>query len=214
MGKKCIPGLFCIENMTLFILCLIVILILYMFYKLSDLGNQKEKIYITQTPSNGITYLPPISTSIQSNLIPISTRGVDILSDPYVPPIREDNGYRINRNRIENSQRPMTISTQSYDSQYQQIGILTRKQQNSYSNSPEILPLMGRRQLTSRDKWQYYTISNDHIKTKLPVSVKGKSCTNEYGCDEIYNNDTVYVEGFKDIFIATIYENNNFAYIP
>ena len=49
---------------------------------------------------------------------------------------------------------------------------------------------------------------------KLPVSVNGKSCTGEYGCNEIFNNDTVYVEGFKDVFVATVYENNTFTYMP
>ena len=32
MGKKCIPGLFCIENMTLFLLIVILIMSLYLWY--------------------------------------------------------------------------------------------------------------------------------------------------------------------------------------
>ena len=32
MGKKCVPGLICIENMTLFILFIILILIIYLWY--------------------------------------------------------------------------------------------------------------------------------------------------------------------------------------
>jgi hypothetical protein len=124
----------------------------------------------------------------------------DPLTNPYIPPLRNDND--INR-------RPITIATQSIDMEYKQIGILTR-------GDKEILPLMGRRKMTSKYKWQYYTIiggGNGNLQTKLPVSVNGKSCTGEYGCDEIYNNDTVYVEGYKDIFVATIYENNSFEYV-
>ena len=49
---------------------------------------------------------------------------------------------------------------------------------------------------------------------KLPVSHKGRSCTNEYGCDNIYNGDTVYVEGYKAAFKATIYDNDTMRYIP
>ena len=77
-----------------------------------------------------------------------------------------------------------------------------------------ILPLMGRSLITNRDKWQFYTMSDTNNSVKLPVSNRGKSCTNEYGCDNIYNGDTVYVEGYNDAFKATVYENNNIRYIP
>ena len=112
----------------------------------------------------------------------------DTLTNVYIPPLRK---------------------TQTSTQEYQQIGILTR-------NNNQILPLMGKRKNTSRYKWQYYTVVsgvNGNLQTKLPISVKGKSCTGEYGCDEIYNNDTVFVEGYKDIFTATIYENNTYEYI-
>jgi sortase (surface protein transpeptidase) len=34
------------------------------------------------------------------------------------------------------------------------------------------------------------------------------------GCDEVYNGDTVYVEGYNETFRATIYENALYSYIP
>ena len=49
---------------------------------------------------------------------------------------------------------------------------------------------------------------------KLPMSKNGRSCTSEYGCDELMNGDTVYVEGYKDAFKVTIYENSSPQYIP
>ena len=49
---------------------------------------------------------------------------------------------------------------------------------------------------------------------KLPVSFQGKSCTNEYGCNSLNNGDTIYVEGYQDVFRATMYENNTMQYIP
>lgn len=177
MGKKCIPGLFCIGNMTLFFVFLLFLFMFYLFLRISDLGNK-----LPQSPVNS----PPIVI-----MNPPST-----LTNLYTPPVKND---------------IIPIATRPFDQNYRQIGILTR---NSNSSSSEILPLMGRRQLTSRDKWQYYTMTGNNIQMKLPVSVNGKSCTGEYGCNEIFNNDTVYVEGFKDIFIATIYENNTFNYIP
>ena len=41
---------------------------------------------------------------------------------------------------------------------------------------------------------------------KLPVTYKRRSCTSDQGCDNIYNGDTVYVEGYNDAFKATIYD--------
>lgn len=185
MGKKCIPGLFCIGNMTLFLVFLLFLFVLYLYFRVTDLGKNTpthvETKEIIQRPI--IVMSPPQSP----------------LTNLYAPPIRNEN-YAI-----------PPIATQAFDPNYRQIGILTRQ---TGSVSSEILPLMGRRQMTSRDKWQYYTMSGNNLQMKLPVSVNGKSCTGEYGCNEIFNNDTVYVEGFKDIFIATIYENNSFTYFP
>lgn len=132
----------------------------------------------------------------------------DTLSNPYVPPIRCDQGRRIAENNV-----PINVQTQHHDIQYTQIGILTK---GSLDNSV-ILPLMGRRTITSRNKWQYYTISGGgggHLQTKLPVKIKGKSCSGEYGCDEMSNGDEIFVEGYKETFIATIYESGLFSYMP
>ena len=190
-GKKCIPGLFCVGNMTLFMFCIMSLFIVYLLYR----QNGSNVIVITQPPSP----LPASSSSLGNN----NNENNDPLSNAYLPPLRNNNNFI----------KPKPIPTQSFDTNYQQMGILTRNNSNHHN---EILPLMGKRKMTSRYKWQYYTISSGHgnLQTKLPVSVKGKSCTGEYGCDEIYNNDSVYVEGFKDVFVATIYENNTFEYIP
>ncbi|MFZ9642401.1 MAG: hypothetical protein ACO29L_02990 [Candidatus Methylopumilus sp.] len=77
----------------------------------------------------------------------------------------------------------MNVESRGPPSNYTQIGILTRS-----SGGDLILPLMSRRLM--RDKMQYYTISNTgNMNTKLPISKNGKSCTGEYGCDEIFNGD-------------------------
>ena len=109
---------------------------------------------------------------------------------------------------------PINIPTQNYNSKYSQVGIITKQ----FAHNNEILPLMGRRTVTSRDKWQYYTVSGGgaggNLQAKLPVKVKGRNCTGEYGCEEITNGDEVFVEGYREDFRATIYENGLFSYIP
>ena len=172
---------------------IILIFILYYLYLITT-TNTNTNTNTIPTTNNNI----PSFFSLHQNL-GNNTNMNDPLTNPYVPPLR-------NNDQIRYDLRP--IATQSTNLEYKQIGILTR-------GDKEILPLMGRRK-TSRYKWQYYTIiggGNGNLQTKLPVSVNGKSCTGEYGCDEIYNNDTVYVEGYKDIFVATIYENNSFEYV-
>lgn len=103
---------------------------------------------------------------------------------------------------------PINIPTQSFDSSYRQIGILSRN-----NDQDVIMGLFGMQMNRGRDLWQYYTTTEHGI--RLPISVNGKSGTNEYGCDPIQNGDMIYVEGYNDAFRATIYDDNNrMRYIP
>ena len=104
---------------------------------------------------------------------------------------------------------PITVNTQRMELHYRQVGILTRQHHKEV-----ILPLYGRMVNTSRTKWQYYTMNDSNNHVRLPIHVNGKSANDEYGVDELYNGDTVYVQGYEDIFRVTIYENNRFTYTP
>ena len=197
--KKCIPGLFCMENMTMFLLFLLIIIVIYMYY------TNIVKPNLGKNTSTGFTQpviiLPPQNQQVASdNLVPIPSRNQP-MENVYSPPLKKEN-YGL----------PINVSTRGPEMQYTQLGILTREN----SADDLILPLMGRRSATGRDKYQYYTMTNSagNINTKLPISVKGKSCTSDLGCDEVFNGDTVYVEGYKDTFRATIYENVLYKYIP
>jgi hypothetical protein len=105
------------------------------------------------------------------------------------------------------SQVPITVNTQRMETTYRQAGILTRLNQKE-----TILPLHGRMVNTSRVKWQYYTVNDSNNHVRLPISVNGRSGSDEYGVDELSTGDTVYVQGYDDIFKVTIYENNRFTY--
>lgn len=203
MGKKCIRGIICIENTALFILfCTLVILgyILYTQYKVTS--KSTDSIYLL--PSNNLIQNMPFgsSTRILHN---------DTMRDVYAPPAKND-GYNNTKIIDERGGIPVNIETRSTGTDYGQVGILTRL---NNVGKEAILPLMGRKSMVGRDKWQYYTMTNTgNLNTKLPVSTSGKSCTGEYGCQELYNGDNVYVEGYNDTFKATLYENSMFNYIP
>jgi hypothetical protein len=198
MAKKCVPGVFCIENMTLGILMILFIILAYMYYifivKVSE-KNDKQIVIYQNYPgvSSSVNANPSMNTNPNVNANP------KVILDLYGPPLISPN-----------QGIPVNIETRGLNLDYTQMGILTRG-----NGSDMILPLMGRRLMSGLDKWQYYTISNTgNMNTKLPISVKGRSCSGEYGCDSIVNGDMVYVEGYNDTFRVTIYETNKFNYIP
>ena len=186
MARNCPPGVICIENINVIFLLIFVLGIIYYFYR-------------------GLLFQLKNVTKAKDNTIIISDRGDDnVLLNPFKPPLKKNQYINQPSYGI-----PINVPTQGYAPNYEQIGILTRV------NGPEtILPLMGRPLITNRDKWQYYTMSNTNNSIKLPVIKNGKSCTGEYGCQDLYNGDTVYVEGYNDAFKATIYENDSPKYIP
>jgi hypothetical protein len=207
--KKCPPGVLCIENMTLAFVALTLFLILYFIYSIIKVPistNVKLDNHITENvvlppPSlgrgrPGFGFLP----SYPYNNLP-----GDVLLDPYVPPLSDERYF------VPAPVVPINISTNigAVDTNYRQVGILT-----PLNTKGEILSLMGRPLFVNRDKWQYYTISNQHNNVKLPVSRAGRSCTNEYGCDKLYNGDTIFVEGYNEAFKVTIYDNDTIKYLP
>ena len=199
MPKKCPPGVICIENVTMFFIIVVILGLCYYLYKFKG-----DQIIIKQHNNPPDTSNTHLNTAFMRPNIPYTN---DILLDPYVPPLR-DNRYLVPGRDIRGAV-PINVPTQGVDTNYRQVGILTR------INGPEtILPLMGRPLITNKDKWNFYCMSDKNNAIKLPVSNNGKSCTSEYGCNELMNGDTVYVEGYKDAFKATIYENDTPRYIP
>jgi hypothetical protein len=168
--KKCAPGVICVENVTLLLLC-IIMLVLGCFIYINSKESKEIKINIEEQKQ----YDFPRK---------------DVLLNPYDPPL--------------SNERLMQET-------YRQMGIMTPLNGSSKDN---ILPLMGRPLYSKRDKWQYYTISNQHNNVKLPISFKGKSALNDYGVDQIYSGDTVYIEGYGEAFKVTVYENDTIRYLP
>jgi hypothetical protein len=207
MTSKCPPGVFCIENYTLLIVVILSLCILYyLFNKFRNIENNSFK----KSETINIDFKNNLDSFFNNLKIPrnfITNNNNDVLLNPYQPPIRNDNIF------INSGQNPpgipINIPTQSVDSTYRQIGVLTR------TNGDEtILPLLGKPLFTNRDKWNFYTMSDKNNSIKLPISFKKKSCTNEYGCDNLSNGDIVYVEGYNDAFKVTSYDNNTLRYIP
>ena len=222
MVKKCPPGILCIENYTMLFFVLLIIVILYFMYvkynqnlnksftcgcnKMTcNLCNNKNGILNNNTnnflsESNYLDLVPMLGTSHNN-------RQNDVLLNPYSAPLRDDRIF--NNTNYSGPKIPINVPTQSFNTNYRQIGILTR-----VNGDETILPLMGRPLFANRDKWNFYTMNDKNGMIKLPISFRNKSCTSSQGCDNLYNGDTVYVEGYSDIFRVTIYDNNSMEYIP
>lgn len=204
---KCLPNMFCIRNTTIFFIVILSAIGIYFFY------SNYSKMAETQITPSMATPMSTSTSMMSPPLFMMSSRvaNSDVLEDPYAPPLRNDSYFGgINGGIGANMMMPMAagmpinVRTQGppINTNYRQVGLLTR-----INGKETILPLMGRPLQKNRDKWQFYTMSDKNNSVKLPISFKKKSCTGEYGCDNIYNGDTVYVEGYKDAFQATIYDN-------
>ena len=218
MKSKCPPGVFCVENYTLGILGLIIVGVLLYLWKGSQ-GNSSTN------STNSTNYMKDLASSINNLVSTINTgsqytrpdsvwtSGESVLLNPYMPPERDERPFLgrtgLMERRSARSGIPINVRTQGVESDYRQVGILTR-----INGQEMILPLMGRPLIAGRDTWNFYTMSDNNSMVKLPITFKNKNCSGEYGCDNISNGDTVYVEGYNDAFKVTMYENNTMRYIP
>ena len=198
MPKRCPPGVICIENLTIIFLIIIVFLAGFVYYNFATNNLNKKQVIVVNTERNSLV---PKSNSVFSML------PSNILMNPFAPPLK--NGNYFPRDGGDPRGVPININTRGLDTNYSQMGILTR-----LNGEETILPIMGRPLYSNRSKWQYYTMSDKSNAIKLPMSHNGRSCKGEYGCDELTSGDTIYVEGYKDAFKATIYENSQPRYIP
>ena len=196
--KKC---QICIEIWVEIIVLFIAVL--FFMYLFKNQERNTDQPIPTQMPTQMPTRMPRF---------PIWFEAKDVLRNPYEPPLSDDSLQPI---RV---QVPINISTNpgAVDTSYRQVGILTPHSASSSSchEKNRIIPLMGRPLYVSRNKWQYYTMTDKTNSIKLPISYKGRSCTNEYGCDELLGGEHVYVEGYDEAFKVTKYDNDTIRYIP
>jgi hypothetical protein len=201
MAKSCPPGVFCIENYTLiFIIILIIGVVIYFLSKTKIITHVKNGLNSNKEHSI-VQMIPPFFG------------GGDTLLDPYLPPLKDNRYFPTPINYDVRGGVPINIQTRGFDSDYRQVGILTRVTSGGDIRET-ILPIMGRPLYANRNKWQFYTMSDSNNSVKLPISLEGKYCTNEYGCDDISSGDTVYVDGYNQPFKVTVYENAFPRYIP
>ena len=199
MPKTCPPGFICVENMSITLVIIIFLLAFIVYLKfIANNSSSDQKVVYVEEKKNFMQNMPFIHTMMHSN----------ILQNPFSPPLKQNRYFDTASSDIRGGV-PINVPTRGFRDEYKQVGILTRDM-----GKETILPVMGRRLYTNNSKWQYYTMTDKSNSIRLPMSHNGRSCTSEYGCDELKKGDVVYVEGYKDAFKVTIYENSAPRYIP
>jgi hypothetical protein len=96
-------------------------------------------------------------------------------------------------------------NTQHVDS-YRQVGVLHAQ--------GSVLPLLGRRVHSGSTNWNYYTLTNDAMSLRIPLTYNNKMCTDTTGCNELYDNDTVSIPELGATFTVRMYQESPHTYNP
>jgi hypothetical protein len=88
---------------------------------------------------------------------------------------------------------------------FQQVGLLT--------STNETLPLYGKASEIYNNRWNYYTSTPGQQIYSLPVTVNNRDCTEDIGCEEIYDNQSVSVYSKDGVtFNSKIYRIDQHPY--
>jgi len=101
--------------------------------------------------------------------------------------------------RIPNPDRPFNIPTQGIPEQYQSMGIVK-------TSDGKLLPLFGRRSISARERYNYYTRTDSYNPLPIPIEMKGRDCQDQVGCPELYNGDSVKLSATGEMGEVTIYK--------
>ena len=93
---------------------------------------------------------------------------------------------------------PFNIPTQGIPESYQSMGLIK-------TGTGQMLPLYGRRSISSRDRYNYYTRTDTYNPIPIPVTIKGRDCQDQVGCPELYDGDSVRIAPTKEEGEVTIY---------
>jgi hypothetical protein len=88
---------------------------------------------------------------------------------------------------------------------FQQIGLIT--------SATETLPLYGKASEIYNNRWNYYTSTPGQQIYSLPVTVNNRDCTEDIGCEELYDNQSVSVYSKDGVtFNSKIYRIDQHPY--
>ena len=188
----CPPGVFCITPGIL-ILSLVLLFVIgsvgFLYLKMDDQVLQQQHQQ-QQQPVHVSVIAPQAQTQdSRYSMAPRPQRIWDIAPEiptrgALVPP---DGGYLLNQR------------TRGFPDSYQSMGIIK-------TGDGKLLPLFGRRCMSSRERYNYYTRTDSYNPLPLPVEIRGRDCQDQVGCPELFNGDNVKIPTTNDSGEVTIYK--------
>jgi hypothetical protein len=140
-----------------------------------------------------------------------ANKNIERIINPILPPERSyQNTYGV----------PINIPSRGPNISYQQVGILYKENIENTDKMPgnntdsNILPLFGRPTFNGSNKWNYYTSSDKFQNFKLPITIDGRKCDDDLGCNELMNNDMISIPSYNGRFRVEIYNYDKPRYIP
>jgi hypothetical protein len=100
--------------------------------------------------------------------------------------------------RIPRSDTPFNIPTQGIPEEYQSMGVVK-------TSEGKLLPLFGRRSISARERYNYYTRTDSYNPLPLPIQIQGRDCQDQVGCPELFNGDRVNISTMNQSGEVTIY---------
>ena len=192
---RCPPGMICFPNkfsviswpsVTLVLILLVVVALVVWSYRTAP-----NIIVLPQGQSQGQNQAP-----VRVNLQNIG-RGDDRYT--RAPEPERDWDTPPDYSRIPRPDRPFNIPTQGIPEQYQSMGIVK-------TSDGKLLPLFGRRSISARERYNYYTRTDSYNPLPIPIEIQGRDCQDQVGCPELYNGDKVKMPATSEIGEVTIYK--------
>ena len=94
---------------------------------------------------------------------------------------------------------PINIETRGSGGDFQQVGILSKQTIDEDGKTPgnntdsNVLPLYGKPIYRGASRWLYYTETDKFNPIKIPITVSGRDCTDDQGCEELYDGSDVVI---------------------
>ena len=182
--KYCPPNTFCLDDDYIFKVIIIIALIIFIIYYFNKNKENESSLIINNDKEKDKIIINNIIDDDNKNLLN--------------PPGR----------KYYSSGVPINIRTRGEPANYSQVGILT-----SETNPDKILPLFGRQTYKGSRLWNYYSATDSHLATKIPIQTN-KNCIDTHGCSEINSGDSINLSNSSENYNVELYPYNELQYIP
>jgi hypothetical protein len=214
-GSVCPPGVWCMDTSVIVCVLLTVVVIGGLLYvyglphkMMAQSQPQKPTVIVVEKQ---VVQPPQVSqVPVDPRFAPLSPEQVynpppDLRGFP-TPPLSAGLGIPINQ----------ITRSPGYPDMYQQVGVLTAPGGTETSASPTrtILPLFGRKLMTNRDRWNYYTRTDGINPVQVPLEFKRRKCDDDHGCEEITTGDSVSCPILGQSYVANVYQYSTPRYLP